>query len=204
VLSPGRPLPGKPLAKKQREGSSSAPAGKLLAACARCHADIYAKWLATPVRNMTRDPERATIRAPLAGETHRLKGDRATMFRVRDDRFVRIVWADASKRLYRVTRIIGNRHREDFGGRPRRGRKTEPAGASQSCARIAPINRRRWGARYRGKAEQVGDQGAARARLTSLLPSTAHRRRAEATRERSSELVAFCWAPSVMSLAERW
>jgi hypothetical protein len=51
------------------------------AACASCHADVYAKWSASPMRKMTRDPDQAEIRAPFAGETFDFKGDQATMFR---------------------------------------------------------------------------------------------------------------------------
>ena len=86
------------------------------AACAGCHADLYAKWAGSPMRNMTRDPERAAIRAPFAGETFTFKGDRATLFKEGNARFVRIAERDAAPRLYRVTRVIGGRHREDFAG----------------------------------------------------------------------------------------
>ena len=86
------------------------------AACAGCHADVYARWAASPMRNMTRDPEHAAIRAPFAGETFTFKGDQATFFRAGSARLVRIAVRDESEHLYRVTRVIGNRHREDFAG----------------------------------------------------------------------------------------
>ena len=86
------------------------------ATCAPCHADIFAKWAASPMRKMTRDPEHAEIRAPFAGETFTFKGDQATLFREGTARFVRIAARDAGEHLYRITRVIGNRHREDFAG----------------------------------------------------------------------------------------
>ena len=86
------------------------------AACARCHAEIYAKWDTSPMRKMTRDPEHADIRAPFAGETFQFKGDQATFFRQGQARFVRLASSSAGNRLYRVTRVIGNHYREDFAG----------------------------------------------------------------------------------------
>ena len=86
------------------------------AACAACHADVYAKWSASPMRKMTRDPGQAEIRAPFAGETFDFKGDQATLFREGSARFVRLVSRDEGDHLFRVTRVIGNHYREDFAG----------------------------------------------------------------------------------------
>jgi predicted CXXCH cytochrome family protein len=86
------------------------------AACASCHADVYAKWSASPMRKMTRDPDQADIRAPFAGEIFDFKGDQATMFREGASRFVRMVSRQEGEHLFRVTRVIGNHYREDFAG----------------------------------------------------------------------------------------
>ena len=86
------------------------------AACASCHAEVYARWNASPMRKMTRDPEQAEIRAPFAGETFVFKGDQATMFREGTARFVRMVSRQEGEHLFRVTRVIGNHYREDFAG----------------------------------------------------------------------------------------
>jgi len=86
------------------------------AACASCHAEVYAKWNASPMRMMTRDPDRAEIRAPFACETFTFKGDQATLFRKGASRFVRIDSHEEGEHLYRVTRVIGNHYREDFAG----------------------------------------------------------------------------------------
>ncbi len=86
------------------------------AACAPCHADIYAKWNASPMRKMTRDPDRAEIRAPFAGESFDFKSDRATMFRQGSARFMHVASRLEGEHLFRVTRVIGNHYREDFAG----------------------------------------------------------------------------------------
>ncbi len=86
------------------------------AACAACHADIYAKWGTSPMHEMTRDPDKAEIHAPFAGESFIFKGDRATMFREGTARYVRMVSRLQGTHLYRVTRVIGNHYREDFAG----------------------------------------------------------------------------------------
>lgn len=86
------------------------------AACAACHADVYATWSSSPMRKMTRDPGQAEIRAPFAGETFAFKGDQATLFREGPARFIRMISRDEGDHLYRVTRVIGNHYREDFAG----------------------------------------------------------------------------------------
>jgi predicted CXXCH cytochrome family protein len=86
------------------------------AACAACHADVYAKWSTSPMRKMTRDPGQAEIRAPFAGETFTFKGDQASLFREGSARFMRMVSREEGEHLYRVTRVIGNHYREDFAG----------------------------------------------------------------------------------------
>jgi predicted CXXCH cytochrome family protein len=84
-------------------------------ACATCHAKVYAKWSASPMRQMTRDPDRATLRAPFAGETFEFKADSATLFREGAARLIRIA-SPGGSHLFRVTRVIGNHYREDFAG----------------------------------------------------------------------------------------
>src|SRR5450759_807043 len=80
-------------------------------ACASCHANVYAKWSASPMRKMTRDPDHAEIRAPFSGETFVFKGDQASMFREGSARFVRMVSLTEGEHLFRVTRVIGNHYR---------------------------------------------------------------------------------------------
>ena len=60
------------------------------AACRPCHADVFAKWMTSPMHKMTRDPAEAEIRAPFAGETFAFKKDRVTLFSAGDGRFMRL------------------------------------------------------------------------------------------------------------------
>jgi predicted CXXCH cytochrome family protein len=86
------------------------------AACKPCHADVFAKWITSPMHKMTRDPAEAEIRAPFAGEIFAFKDDRVDLFRAGDGRFMRLHSDKQPDRLFRVTRVIGNHYREDFAG----------------------------------------------------------------------------------------
>lgn len=80
-------------------------------ACADCHHEIYEKWAASPMRNMTRDARTAQIRAPFDGATLRLGGDTATMTTEGGARVMRV-----NGEAFRLTKVIGGRYREDFVG----------------------------------------------------------------------------------------
>jgi predicted CXXCH cytochrome family protein len=88
------------------------------ARCAGCHADIYAAWQVSPMHRMTRVPDTAQIRAPFDGATFHFKDDTARL--TQEDkggaRFVELTSASGGRHLYRVTRVIGGRYREDFAG----------------------------------------------------------------------------------------
>ncbi|MBX3162263.1 MAG: hypothetical protein KF773_40235 [Deltaproteobacteria bacterium] len=84
-------------------------------ACADCHAQIYAKWKSSPMRNMTRAAAGAVIRAPFDGATLRVGDDVATMEQEGADRFIRLQTPKGTTR-YRVTKVVGGRYREDFVG----------------------------------------------------------------------------------------
>src|SRR4051794_9277853 len=86
------------------------------AACAPCHAELYARWSASPMRNMTRLVADATPRAPFDGSTFHFKGDSVTMEEHEGRRYMRLVTQKAGASLYRVAKIIGGRYREDFAG----------------------------------------------------------------------------------------
>jgi predicted CXXCH cytochrome family protein len=85
------------------------------AACADCHPDQYAAWRDSPMRRMTRSGA-VEARAPFDGTTLALGPDRATVERRDGEPVVRL--AGTVDRVYRVTRVIGGRTREDFVGRP--------------------------------------------------------------------------------------
>ena len=68
------------------------------------------------MHQMTRSAERATVRAPFAGEEFLFKGDHAKM-ESRDGAFlIRLNLQREGERLFRITRVIGGRYREDYVG----------------------------------------------------------------------------------------
>ncbi|MBC8133820.1 MAG: hypothetical protein H7X95_12620, partial [Deltaproteobacteria bacterium] len=86
------------------------------AACQGCHGDVVAAWRRSPMHRMTRLPEQTEIRAPFDGRAFRFKGDIARFEQVKDARFMRLTSSDGGTRIYRVTKVIGGRYREDFAG----------------------------------------------------------------------------------------
>jgi hypothetical protein len=85
--------------------------------CSYCHAGIYDKWKSSPMRNMTRVIDGADVQAPFDGETFDFKGDALTMTSKDGARFMHLVGKDGRDELYRLTRVIGGRTREDFVGK---------------------------------------------------------------------------------------
>ena len=86
------------------------------ARCASCHAEITAAWQGAPMHLMTRVPEGARVQAPFDGTTFRFKDDSARLTEKDGARFVELTSASGGRHLYRVTRVIGGRYREDFAG----------------------------------------------------------------------------------------
>ncbi len=83
-------------------------------ACAGCHAEIHAAWKGSPMRRMTRSTP-TEIRGPFDGATLRVATDVATMERRGAAHLVRVS-TSSGEQLFRVTRVIGGRHREDYAG----------------------------------------------------------------------------------------
>ena len=84
--------------------------------CRACHPSLYADWLASPMRQMTRMATAAVPRAPFDGRGWKFKDDEAR-FEKLDGAYVMSVRSAASgEHRYRITRIIGGRTREDFAG----------------------------------------------------------------------------------------
>jgi predicted CXXCH cytochrome family protein len=85
-------------------------------ACARCHAAYVDSWLRSPMHNMTREARTADVKGPFDGTVFRFHDDSAKLETAGADRFVTI----ASKRfgggIYKITRVIGGHHREDYAG----------------------------------------------------------------------------------------
>jgi predicted CXXCH cytochrome family protein len=86
------------------------------ARCAPCHREIFAAWQGAPMHRMTRVPEQTEVRAPFDGRSFRFKDDTARVTMRDGARFVQLASSAFGDHLYRVTRVIGGRYREDFAG----------------------------------------------------------------------------------------
>ena len=85
-------------------------------ACSSCHAAIYRSFIQSPMHNMTRLPQDATIHAPFDGHVFRFKNDQVVLDEHDGQRWMRIVSPEFGNHLFRVTKVIGGHHREDFAG----------------------------------------------------------------------------------------
>lgn len=110
-----------------RAGAAEAPSGHVRsnilrgdyagsARCASCHREIHASWAASPMHRMTRVPEQAVVRAPFDGRVLTFKDDTAALTEAGGARFMSLRSAGFGDHVYRVTRVIGGRYREDFAG----------------------------------------------------------------------------------------
>ena len=95
------------------------------AACAPCHADLVARFSRSPMHRMTREARAAgvtpgaptaEVRAPFAGETFAFKGDTVRLTSDGDARFFELSQKGGQPRVFRMTRVIGGRVREDYAG----------------------------------------------------------------------------------------
>jgi predicted CXXCH cytochrome family protein len=84
--------------------------------CRPCHAAEVETWLRSAMHNMTRDGDAAVVRAPFDGTVFRFKDDTATLTTRGGARFVTIASQKFGSGTYRVTRVIGGHHREDYVG----------------------------------------------------------------------------------------
>jgi hypothetical protein len=112
--SPHLPAPSGPVAHVASNIVRDDYAGS--ARCAPCHAQIAAAWGRSPMHRMTRVPEETDVRAPFDGRAFRFKDDTATVSTHDGARFVALSSAAFGDHVYRVTRVIGGRYREDFAG----------------------------------------------------------------------------------------
>jgi predicted CXXCH cytochrome family protein len=83
--------------------------------CKLCHAEIYERWSHSPMRGMTRRAARARIKAPFDGTVFRVKNDSVRIEQLGTRKFMRLSNPDGTH-LYRITKVIGGRYREDFVG----------------------------------------------------------------------------------------
>jgi predicted CXXCH cytochrome family protein len=86
------------------------------ATCATCHPAISAAWQGSPMHRMTRPIDTADLRAPFDGTTFRIQADAVTMEARDGARFMRLETQRGGARLFRITKVIGGRYREDFAG----------------------------------------------------------------------------------------
>ncbi|CAN5840199.1 hypothetical protein BH11MYX3_BH11MYX3_43120 [soil metagenome] len=84
-------------------------------ACEDGHESQYTRWQQSPMRNMTRDAQPATIHASFDGASIQIGADTCTMEMQGGARFMRVVTEKGVAR-YRVTKVVGGRYREDFVG----------------------------------------------------------------------------------------
>ena len=85
-------------------------------ACAPCHAKETEAWARSPMHRMTRLPDAPDVHTPFDGRAMHFKGDTVTLESHEGRRFVRIAHAGVPDQLYRITRVVGGRTREDFVG----------------------------------------------------------------------------------------
>lgn len=86
------------------------------ASCTPCHADIAARWNKTPMHNMTRAIDHAAVSAPFDGTVFHFKADYVTLETHNNVKFMRLDTKEKGTLLFRVTKVIGGRYREDFAG----------------------------------------------------------------------------------------
>ncbi len=84
------------------------------ASCKDCHGEIYQAWSGSPMHQMTREAGSAPSRAPFADGEYHFKGDRIRMEERAGQRFMHLSSAHEGEATYRITRVIGGRHREDY------------------------------------------------------------------------------------------
>jgi predicted CXXCH cytochrome family protein len=114
TLPPARPAVAGPAALRSNVTRADY-AGS--AVCAGCHADVATAWARSPMHRMTREASGAEVRAPFDGTRWSFEDDAVTLERRGEERFVRIeTGAGGVPKIYRVTRVIGGRTREDFAG----------------------------------------------------------------------------------------
>lgn len=129
------------------------------AACAGCHAQIFAAWSRSPMHRMTRDLAETEIEAPFDGRSLRLGRDEVKLLTLPEGqrRFLELSRAGA-KSLFRVTKVIGGRYREDFVGEE--VALAEPFGAALTEQRVMPVSFLRFDGtlRYKGYSVMVPER----------------------------------------------
>ncbi len=126
-------------------------------ACAGCHSGIYEAWLRSPVHRMTREAAPSDIAAPFDGRRLALGKDVATLEQRGGRNFVALE-RDGKPSLFRVTKVIGGRYREDFVGEE--VALDAPAGAALDAQRVLPLSFLKFDGtlRYKGYSVMVRER----------------------------------------------
>lgn len=149
---PSARTPSPPAAVARREGNVERRDYAGSAACAKCHADVYEAWSRTAMHEMTRLEDRAEIAAPFDGAALRFKTDTARLERHGARRFVRLE-SPRGGALFRVTKVLGGHHREDFVGVEVPAPDAEPAPGADEL--VLPVSFLRASGRLRYKGYSV-------------------------------------------------
>ena len=84
--------------------------------CGACHQAIYNGFMQSPMHNMTRLADSAHIHAPFDGHVFRFKEDRVILESHGGKKWMRVESRKFGNHAFRVTKVIGGNHREDFAG----------------------------------------------------------------------------------------
>jgi len=121
--------------------------------CSGCHDRQYAAWLDSPMHRMTRDLQKAQISAPFSGDTFAFRGDSVRLDQIAGKRFMRLRTAGQRESLFRVTKVIGGRYREDFVGVE--VDESSPLGAPRDVERVLPVSYLSFNGEWRYKGYSV-------------------------------------------------
>lgn len=126
-------------------------------ACGGCHATIYEAWRSSPMHRMTRALPHTEVSAPFDGRSLKLGGDVATLEERAGRRFLALQNAGRQS-LFRVTKVIGGRYREDFVGEE--VDSSAPEGAALDEQRVLPLSFLKFDGtlRYKGYSVMVKER----------------------------------------------
>lgn len=130
-------------------------------ACAGCHAEHAASFERSPMHNMTRAAAGATVRAPFDGTEFHFHDDVAKLETAGRDRFVTLTSKRFGSGVYRLTRIIGGHHREDYAGvLVASVKEGAPAVGDETEERVLPVSYVYEGSslRYKGYSVMVKER----------------------------------------------
>jgi predicted CXXCH cytochrome family protein len=165
--SPSTPQePARPLVAEPPRVSSNIVRSDYIGSeeCQYCHAEIYRTWRSSPMRRMNRRAGGTRIQAPFDGSVFRLKNDWAVMEEQEGYKFMRLS-SGGDERLYRITKVIGGRYREDFAGIDVTDAGDPVRGRGRGPEKILPVSyvysTRSW--RYKGYSVLVPERPGMRA-----------------------------------------